>query len=342
MGKQNDAPYTFVDVGQGDCLHIKTADGRNYLMDGGGKYDYNVGKNILEPYLLKNGVGRLDGVFVSHLHMDHFKGLVELMGQIDVDAVYVYDGCRVSPETVTHMFQADAATAAEDQSADYTSAPGPVAGPIAGAAISADYTSAPDPVASPIAGAAISADYTPDKYAAFNADRLRYLAAGDTVLIGGSARAEILFPPRRDVDEYEREMFDTVDENQSCLIVRFENKGVSVLMTGDLSKDGEKEALGISDLSCDILKVGHHGSKTSTSEAFLAATRPAAAVIQVGKNNYGHPSPEVIELLAASGIPVYRNDRSGAILIRPHDGGFAVQTVKRDFISPMLLKPFEK
>jgi len=56
------AAYTFVDVGQGDCLHIRTADGKNYLMDGGGRKDYDMGKKTLLPYLLKNGVTHLDGV----------------------------------------------------------------------------------------------------------------------------------------------------------------------------------------------------------------------------------------------------------------------------------------
>ena len=60
------ASIVFVDVGQGDCMHIKAKDGKNYLVDGGGKIDYDLGKKTLKPYLLKNGVRRLDGAFVSH------------------------------------------------------------------------------------------------------------------------------------------------------------------------------------------------------------------------------------------------------------------------------------
>ncbi|MDR3364641.1 MAG: ComEC/Rec2 family competence protein [Clostridiales Family XIII bacterium] len=298
---RDDAPYTFVDVGQGDCLHIRTRDGRNYLMDGGGKYDYDVGKNILAPYLLKNGVSRLDGIFVSHLHMDHFKGLTELAGCMDVGAVYVYEGNLVRTEAVTHAF------------ANNTHSAG--SGDVAAGA-----------------GAA-------DSDGAFPAESIRYLAAGDSVMLGGSARAETLFPQRRTNDEYLSEMTANEDENRTSLIIRFENEGISVLMTGDVGIDGERQALAISDLSCDILKVGHHGSKTSTSEALLAAAQPAAAVIQVGKNNtYGHPTPETLGRLADAGLPVYRCDEDGAVLVRPAPGGFAVQTVMRDLTSPMLLR----
>ncbi|MCL2493417.1 MAG: ComEC/Rec2 family competence protein, partial [Clostridiales bacterium] len=86
------AAYTFVDVGQGDCLHIRTPDGRNYLVDGGGSENYEIGTKVLLPYLYHNGVGHLDGIFVSHLHTDHFKGLSELAREMRVDAWYVYAG----------------------------------------------------------------------------------------------------------------------------------------------------------------------------------------------------------------------------------------------------------
>ena len=73
----SDADLVFVDVGQGDCIHIRS--GRNnVLIDGGGSLDYNTGKNTLKPYLLKNGVWNVDLALATHLHMDHFKGLEEL------------------------------------------------------------------------------------------------------------------------------------------------------------------------------------------------------------------------------------------------------------------------
>ena len=72
------AELIFVDVGQGDCLHVKTPEGRQVLVDGGGKFGYNTGEKILKPYLLKNRIEEIDLAVATHLHLDHFAGLEEL------------------------------------------------------------------------------------------------------------------------------------------------------------------------------------------------------------------------------------------------------------------------
>lgn len=72
-----DCELVFVDVGQGDCLHIKSGD-TNVLIDGGGDNEYNVGAGTLKPYLLKNGVREIDLALATHRHTDHFQGLIEL------------------------------------------------------------------------------------------------------------------------------------------------------------------------------------------------------------------------------------------------------------------------
>ena len=70
------------------------------------------------------------------------------------------------------------------------------------------------------------------------------------------------------------------------------------------------------DIDCDILKVAHHGSKYSSSEDFIEACSPEAAVISVGKNNfYGHPTPETLERLDSYGCEVFRTDREGAVIL---------------------------
>ncbi|HSB33103.1 MAG TPA: hypothetical protein VLG39_01465, partial [Nitrospirota bacterium] len=71
------------------------------------------------------------------------------------------------------------------------------------------------------------------------------------------------------------------------------------------------------DLKCDVLKVPHHGSKSSSSEEFLAQTRPRLAVVTVGKSNpYRHPADEVIERYERTGADICRTDRDGAVMIR--------------------------
>ncbi len=90
---------------------------------------------------------------------------------------------------------------------------------------------------------------------------------------------------------------------------------LEVVLTGDMEEKVERRLiLAGEDLDSDVLKVGHHGSKTSSSEAFLSAASPEVAVIQVGaKNRYGHPAPEVLNRLENFGIKYYRNDVDGDI-----------------------------
>jgi competence protein ComEC len=65
----------------------------------------------------------------------------------------------------------------------------------------------------------------------------------------------------------------------------------------------------------DLLKVGHHGSRGSTGDEWLDALAPAAAVISLGRNDYGHPAPETLARLAAHGVAVHRTDREGTITV---------------------------
>ena len=73
-----DANAVFVDIGQGDCIHIKTKNGKNILIDTGGSKYRDVGGKVLAPYLLRNGVTRVDLCILSHLDFDHYGGLQNL------------------------------------------------------------------------------------------------------------------------------------------------------------------------------------------------------------------------------------------------------------------------
>jgi len=97
-------------------------------------------------------------------------------------------------------------------------------------------------------------------------------------------------------------------------LYRLTCNGITTLITGDMTADDEKNLIkkGV-DLSCDILKVAHHGSDTSSTEDFLEHTDPDVAVIPVGRNNYGHPSDRVLSRFYKRGIKVYRTDTDGNI-----------------------------
>ena len=96
----------FVDVGQGDCLHIK-AGGKNLLIDGGGSFNYNVGKSTLKPYFLKNGVTKIDMAIATHLHTDHYQGLKELSQTYRIKKLGVYEANSVNENHLKKEFKTD-------------------------------------------------------------------------------------------------------------------------------------------------------------------------------------------------------------------------------------------
>jgi competence protein ComEC len=105
--------------------------------------------------------------------------------------------------------------------------------------------------------------------------------------------------------------------NNTSLVLKLQYKDLKVLFTADAEKEVEERLLREDkDLFADVLKVGHHGSETSTSQAFLESVNPNAAVISVGKNNFGHPSEEVMCRLEEADIKIFRTDLDGAITIR--------------------------
>ena len=106
------------------------------------------------------------------------------------------------------------------------------------------------------------------------------------------------------------------DPNNTSIVVKVEFGDTSFLFTGDMEKDAETDMLDYGmDVSADVLKVGHHGSSTSTGYRFLYEVDPEYAVISVGKDNtYGHPHRETVAILADAGVPMLRTDELGTIL----------------------------
>ncbi len=102
--------------------------------------------------------------------------------------------------------------------------------------------------------------------------------------------------------------------NDSSLVLMMDFMNKKFLFTGDASSEIEKKIIKDYNVDCDILKIGHHGSKYSTCEAFLKATTPKEAIISVGaKNYYGHPSDNVIDLLNKYDVKIRRTDLEGTI-----------------------------
>jgi len=105
--------------------------------------------------------------------------------------------------------------------------------------------------------------------------------------------------------------------NDASIVARLQHGETAFLFTGDLEAAGERELIATGqDLRANVLKVGHHGSRTSTTDALLDAVGPVAAVIQVGeRNQFGHPHGEVMARLNEHGIAVYRTDVDGTVIM---------------------------
>lgn len=99
--------------------------------------------------------------------------------------------------------------------------------------------------------------------------------------------------------------------NEGSIVARFVYGETSFLLTGDLPHE---ETVLPDEPPVTILKAAHHGSKYSTSEAWLKLIQPKEAIISVGKNNYGHPAPEVLDRLKQVGVAVHRTDEEGDIV----------------------------
>ena len=136
----------------------------------------------------------------------------------------------------------------------------------------------------------------------------------------GNIKLDILAP---NSDKYQ-------DVNDYSIVARLQWGGTSFLFEGDAEALSEKEILDKGyAVSADVLKVGHHGSSTSTSDAYLSAVNPRFAVISCGLGNvYGHPHKEVLDKLSARNITVYRTDTMGTITMRSDGTHITVETAK--------------
>jgi competence protein ComEC len=139
---------------------------------------------------------------------------------------------------------------------------------------------------------------------------------GQKIDMGDGVRLEVLHPGQQPI------LATASPTNDNSIVLRVVYGKARVLLTGDAGFAAEEamDRAGI-DLSADILKLGHHGSRHSTGETFLNAVRPAIGIVSAGRNNtFGHPAREVLERLAAHQVRIFRTDRDGAIVAET-DGG---------------------
>ncbi len=144
-------------------------------------------------------------------------------------------------------------------------------------------------------------------------------SVGETAMLGNSY-VEFLGP----IDE------KGADTNNTSIVMKITYGNTSFLFTGDAERAEEEDILmSGANLKSTVLKVGHHGSETSSSYPFLREVMPQYAVISVGEDNsYGHPDDEVLSRLNDAGVEIYRTDESGDIIMQSDGDNITVITQK--------------
>ena len=184
-----------------------------------------------------------------------------------------------------------------------------------------------------------------------------YVGTSDTYrqALEAAARAGVMWErvrpgSRRVIDQVELEFLapDSAfartlnDPNEASVVLRATYGAVRFLLVGDAEREEEGWLLARDSLAlrADVLKVGHHGSTTSTTERFLRAVRPSIALVSVGAGNtYGHPSPSVLASLAATGATVLRTDRHGHLVVRSDGSTLEIQAQGERWVSSVASAP---
>ena len=235
---------SFIGVGQGDSILLKTADSCTILIDAGPP----LASGTLVSYLHNRSVSVIDALIITHPDADHLGGAADVLQDFTVLSVY-HPG--VAKNTAAYS----------------------------------SFIAAAQGEGCPIHTAA-------DTH------------VGDYLSLTASATIEVLnIDPTAD------------DVNDASIVLEMRTPGKSFLFTGDISSDVEGRLIAnhLFDLNVDVLKVAHHGSKYSTSNAFLDATTPEIGIICVGENTYGHPTNETLSRLFAHDVTVLRTDQLGTI-----------------------------
>ena len=152
---------------------------------------------------------------------------------------------------------------------------------------------------------------------------------GDTIALGGLT-FDVLSPTST-----------SGDMNNNSVVLKLAFGKTTFLFMGDAQKEAEASILAASiPVKADILKVGHHGSRTSSTPSFLAQVKPTVAVYSAGiGNSYGHPHPETIAALTAVGAQIYGTDVNGTIIVTADASGYKLEVGKEKLRAPPTAQP---
>lgn len=291
-----DLRVRFLDVGQGDAVLIRTPGGKGWLIDGGPQ-DRHVTYAIIRGMRAER-LKELEGVVITHPHIDHFGGLMKLVEMVPVKKVLV--NAEVDAPTYGELKKRMKARGIAYRKVRH--------GRMAmDRDLDVRVLAALDPTRGSLDLETL-ADATGMPPAVYFQRQVHRCSAEP-----GEARASE----------------DGVDLNDGSVVMKVSYGHFDLLLTGDATHRVEEHLLAKKKVGrVEVLKVAHHGSEYSSTAAFLKRVRPREAVIQVGRgNSYGHPHRPALARLKEVGARVWRNDRHGGILIEGRrDGSYRIAT----------------
>lgn len=280
-----------LDVGQGDAILVlgpedaQTKQRKTVLIDTGD----NLRPKALLESLKRNGITQLDWLILTHPHLDHIGGADEVIKNVKVLQVLDTDTPPPGPDIPVQP----------------TPAPGKKNAPAPRVRIS-KIPELPTTKAYKEYRAALDAKGVP---------RAK-VELGQKLDLGGNAFLTVLAPTEPLFREDQTAGSGNA-LNANSLVMRLDYGAFGMIFAGDAERITEerliqKEAL----LTAQVLKIGHHGSKYATSERWLQAVKPSAAIMSLGINNrYGHPAQSVLDRLKAANVKPYRTDLQGEIIV---------------------------
>ncbi|MDO5033342.1 MAG: ComEC/Rec2 family competence protein [Eubacteriales bacterium] len=276
----------FLDVGQGDAIVVTWGDW-HLLIDGGSS---DQALQVILPFMASKGISHFSAALLTHAHMDHLGAAAQLLAWGKVKALYL-------PREFSRA----------ERLASYLGRPLETV---------TDF--------SPSAGRG-EAEAGSELLAW--AERLNIpvtrLEAGDRLTWRGPGLAPV-FLPELDLYISQASLSDSKqyrDANESGLVARLSWANTSFFLTGDITPRKEELFLASGEEAGDLVKLGHHGAQNVSSEQFLDQVQPQVAIISVGANPYGHPSPAVLQRLGDRQIVCLRTDVDGAIEVAWNLGG---------------------
>ncbi len=299
------ARVAFLDVGQGDCICVETADGDTYLFDCGSTSESQVGLYTLKPYLKYRGIRQVDGLFLSHPDKDHCNGAMELLQNQKEWGITV-------KQVILPQVAGTAELARAAEVGEYARETGIVE-------LVRIATVAGVPVTFVGAGDYVEQEdfrllcLHPRKNGTYEDEN----QASQCFYLQLKMGKEFTITPTLTGAE-------TDDDIQNLPAIPAEDNCLTLLLTGDVEGVGEQELLeqlwhyGIYQV--DVLKVAHHGSRNASSVELLEQINPSIAIISCGAgNSYGHPHIETLRRLADAGVVVYRTPETGAVILEVKD-----------------------